>query len=241
MTLRRANLLYLLLFVSVTGSSQQFLTGKVYEASTDSVLPGVSVFNVKTNEIIRSGQDGSYSIAASENDRVIFSMAGFTPDTITVVFHMLLVPQDVTLSIRAVLLTGVTVTGSYSADSLARRNAYRNIYDSLTGITGRNRPTDGFGISISPLSYFSKKAKRQRELKKRLIKDEQDSYIDHSFPVEWVQRLTGLQGDSLNLFMYRYRPSYEFCRKTDRTGMLVYINDKLKEFRKPPATTRPRG
>lgn len=240
MTLRPANLLLFLLLISVTGTTQELLTGKVYEKTTDSVLAGVSVFNTKTRETVRTAKDGSYSIAAAEDHKIIFSMAGFGSDTVVVAFHMLRVPQDITLSIRSITLKGVTVTGSYSADSFARRNSYRNIYDSLTGITGNNRPTDGFGISISPLSYFSRKAKRQRELKKRLIKDEQDAYIDHSFPVEWVKRLTGLQGDSLNLFMYRYRPSYEFCRKTDRMGMLVYINDKLKEFRKPSGT-RPKG
>jgi hypothetical protein len=240
MRLRPANLLYFLLLISITGSAQQLLTGKVYEKTTDSVLAGVSVFNTKTRETVRTARDGSYSIAAAEDHRIIFSMAGFAPDTVVVAFHMLLVPQDITLSIQAILLKGVTVIGSYSADSLARRNYYRNIYDSLTGVTGHNRPTDGVGISVSPLSYFSKKAKRQRELRKRLIKDERDAFIDHNFPVEWVQRLTGLQGDSLNLFMYRYRPSYDFCRNTDRTGMLVYINDKLKEFRRSPAV-RPKG
>jgi len=48
-------------------------------------------------------------------------------------------------------------------------------------------------------------------------------------------KLTGLHDDSLRLFMYRYRPSYSFCRKTGREDMLIYINDKLKEFRKPAA------
>jgi hypothetical protein len=51
--------------------------------------------------------------------------------------------------------------------------------------------------------------------------------------VVWVERLTGMKGDSLKLFMYRFRPSYDFCRKTDRQGMTLYISEKLKEFRKP--------
>jgi len=29
-----------------------------------------------------------------------------------------------------------------------------------------------------------------------------------------------------------YRPSYKFCRENNREKMLLYINEKLKEFKK---------
>ena len=88
-------------------------------------------------------------------------------------------------------------------------------------------------------SKFHKKAKeskQKRGLRKRLEKEKKENYIDHSFAMPWVKNVTGLDGDSLSVFMYRYRPSYKFCRKTDRQGMLIYINDKLKEFRDPKSS-----
>jgi hypothetical protein len=81
--------------------------------------------------------------------------------------------------------------------------------------------------------YFFRKARQKRQLKKRLIRNEREEVIDYSFPAQWVKRLTGPNGDMLHLFMYRYRPSYSFCRKTSRQNMLIYISDKLKEFKKP--------
>jgi hypothetical protein len=214
-------------------NAQTFLKGKIYEAKTDSSLSAVNIFNTSTKQLARSGSDGSYTIAAAEGDYVIFSAAGFSPDTVTVTFDMLLVQFDVTLSIKIISLNPVTVISSYQADSLARRNYYRHIYGKQPGITGGNRPANGFGISFSPLSYFSREARQKRQLKKRLIRNEREDFIDHSFPAQWVERLTGLHGDSLHLFMYRYRPTYSFCRKTNRQYMLIYISDKLKEFKKP--------
>ncbi len=228
-----------LLFLSLAilyfhaGRGQETLTGKIFSPN-DSVIKGASVLNTRTRTVTQSNKEGQYTIPVAEGDRIIFSMAGYLPDTVTVLYSMLLTHHDITLKIHFISLKGVTVTGSYEADSLARRNFYKHIYDQR-GITGGNRPTDGVGISISPLSHFSQKAKQQRQLKKRLIQQERDAYIDRTFPAEWVARLTRLEGDSLNLFLYRYRPSYTFCRRTNREEMLVYINDKLKEFRKPKA------
>ena len=207
------------------------LKGKIYEAQTDSVMATVNVYNLNTKQIARSGMDGNYLIVAAEGERLVFSMTGFNPDTVTVTFSMLLTQYDVTLQRQIVTLKNVTVTSSYQADSLARRNYYSNIYEKQPGITGRNTPANGFGISLSPISYFLHDARQKRQLKKRLIKQEQENYVDRCFPVDWVARLTGLRGDSLFRFMSLYRPSYSFCRKNSREQMLLYVNEKFKEFK----------
>lgn len=212
--------------------AQQMLYGKVYEAETDSVIAAVNVYNTTTKISARSAADGSYSIVAAEGNVIIFSVSGFMPDTITVRFDQLLTQYDATLHRQIISLQGVRVAASYQADSLNRRNYYDHIYAKQAGITGRNRPADGFGVTLSPVSFFSKESKQKRILRERLEKQEEETFIDHSFSLPWVKNMTGLSGDSLSLFMYSYRPSYSFCRKTDRQGMLKYVNEKVKEFRK---------
>ena len=224
-------LLLLCIYSQVNG--QLTVKGKIYEAGTDSTIVAVNVYNLNTKQSVRSGIDGYYAIAAAEGERLVFSITGFKPDTVTVVYHMLLIQYDVTLYKQIVTLKNVTVTSSYQADSLARRNYYSNIYEKQPGLTGRNTPSYGFGISLSPFSHFSHQAKQKRQLKKRLIKQEEENYVDRCFPVEWVARVTGLRGDSLSRFMALYRPSYSFCRKNDKEKMLLYINEKFKEFKKP--------
>ena len=232
MFLRTIQLALLSFTVSIGIYGQTIVKGKVYEAITDSVIKAVNVHNLHSKQSVRTGVDGSYSITAAEGEQLVFSIVGYYPDTITVIYSMLLTQHDVTLYREVISLKNVTVTSSYAADSLARRNYYGDIYD-LPGITGRNTPQHGFGVSLSPFSYFSYRAKQKRQLKKKLIKQEQEYYVDRAFPKQWVASVTGLKGDSLTRFMVLYRPSYTFCRKSSREQMLLYVSDKLKEFKKP--------
>lgn len=212
-------------------NAQNVVKGKIYEAQTDSTIAAVNVYNLNTKHSAHSGMDGNYLIVAAEDDWLVFSVTGFKSDTVTVTYSMLLTQYDVTLYRQIVTLKNVTVTSSYQADSLARRNYYSNIYEKQPGITGRNTPSNGFGISLSPVSYFSHDARQKRQLKKRLIKQEQENYVDRCFPVDWVAKVTGLRGDSLFRFISFYRPSYSFCRKNSREQMLLYVNEKFKEFK----------
>ncbi len=47
-----------------------------------------------------------------------------------------------------------------------------------------------------------------------------------------MAQLTMLSGDSLRLFLVKFRPSYAFCRKASYQDMLFYINDKMILFRR---------
>jgi len=232
MLLRPIQLALLSFTVSSGIFGQTIVNGKVYEAKTDSVIKGVNVVNLNTKQFSRSDINGSYSITAAEGEQLVFSIVGYRPDTIKVEYSMLLAQHDVTLFREVISLKNVTVTSSYAADSLARRNYYSNAYN-LPGMTGRNTPQYGFGVSLSPFSYFSHQAKQKRQLKKKLIKEEQEYYVDRAFPKPWVAAVTGLRDDSLTRFMVLYRPSYSFCRKSSKEQMLIYVSEKLKEFKKP--------
>ena len=233
MVLRLLTTFLLLSGICCNIHSQIILKGKIYEAQTDSAIAGVNVYNLNTKQFSRSAMNGNYAIAAAEDEQIVFSITGFKPDTVIVTYSMLLTQYDVTLYKQIVTLKNVTVTSSYQLDSMARRNYYSNIYEKQAGITGRNTPANGFGISLSPFSYYSDEAHQKRQLKKRLIKQEQESYVDRCFPIDWIAKLTGLRGDSLFRFISLYRPSYSFCRKSSRQEMLLYVNEKFKEFKNP--------
>lgn len=222
--------LFVLVFLFSVSSliAQVKVSGRIYETN-DSLITAATVRNKNRKISVSSNREGQYNIFADEGDTLIFSATGFIPDTVTVMINMLLTPYDVTMERRSVLLESVEVSSSYKQDSIDRHNFYADVLRRNPVVS---RPSNGFGISVSPISYFSRAARQKRELKKKLLKQDKEDYIDRSFPQEWVQQLTKLKGDSLTLFMQRYRPSYDFCRKTDREGMLLYINDSFKEFKK---------
>ena len=120
---------------------------------------------------------------------------------------------------------------NYQKDSLKRREEYKWQYPVHSRkLIGNESVAGGVGIVISPNDYFSKKETQRRRLRKRLKQEETDYYIDFRFPASYVERLTRLHGDSLRIFMYRYRPSYDFCRKASNEDILLYINEKLKKY-----------
>ena len=218
------------------GFAQQYLFGRVFKKSNKEILPGVNVYNFSTKKYNKSDLGGNYRIAATAGDTVIFSSAGYLPDTFFLSsappaagYNMLLVPN-------VVALPGVEIDelSKYEADSMERRKDYAFILDRKHPVKLMNekRQEDAPGLNFSPIGYFSKGEKQKRKLKKRVIAEDEEEYIDARFPRSRVAFLTRLTGDSLQLFMFRYRPSYKFCRATDNQKMFLYINDKLVLFRK---------
>lgn len=229
------SLLCMLAFPAI-GFAQQELAGRVVKKGTTEILIGVTVINRTQQKSNRSDMGGNYKIPASPGDTILFSSAGYQPDTVIVRSYMFSESWLVDLSPNILVLPSATVDeiSNYQMDSLKRRDDYRFLLDKLHPVTLMNnkRPGDGPGLSFSPLGYYSKEEKNKRRLKRRLKQEEEDYYIDYKFPPARVAQLTRLKGDSLQLFLRLYRPSYAFCRKASSQDILLYINDKLNLFRK---------
>ena len=184
-----------------------------------------------------SDAGGNYKIPASPGDTITFSSAGYKPDTAFVSSWMFEEKEGYLVALEPNLVELPTVRvgdiSSYRLNSLKRREEYAWLYPvHRRRLVGSESVADGVGVIISPNDYFSKKETQKRRLRKRLKQQEIDHYIDFRFPAAYVSRVTGLHDDSLQLFLYRYRPSYEFCRTASNGDILLYINDKLKKFHK---------
>lgn len=232
------SLKFTLLFLIVSlcggynGFTQQMVSGKIFDAKSDSSVQDVLIINLNTQQTSYGNKEGKYSIAAAEGHRLVYTAIGYGADTIRVEFYMFITGYDISLKPRFSTLQTVVVSDrNYQLDSLERREEYRRLLDNkLPSITGRNTPQYGAGIVLSPGSYFSKKSRQERELKRKLIQDEEAEYVNFRFSRGLVQQYTGLKGDSLQTFMLRFRPDYEFCRKSNQEDMIHYINQKLKLY-----------
>lgn len=219
-------------FNTISVWAQRSFSGRIFDAESDSTLSGVSVFNVNSKAIVKSDTAGRYQISASEGDKIQFSSVGYNVENITVEFYFFNSGYDVGLTARFNTLETVLVNQrNYSADSLERREEYRRILENpRPGITGGNTPQHGFGIVLSPFSFFSKPAREERALRKKLVYEEEMEYVDFRFSRELVAHYTGLKGDSLQTFLLKFRPSYEFCRASSQQDMINYINQKMKIY-----------
>jgi hypothetical protein len=230
-----ANLLFLLAFSS-TAFAQQDLMGKLIKRGSTEILANVSVINISLKKSNMSDMGGNYKIPARSGDTILFSSAGYLPDTLLVSSYMFTESWLVDLQPRVTVLPTANVEeiSNYQIDSLKRRDEYRSLLDKRQPIRllDEKTPDDAPGLFFSPIDYYSKAEKDKRRLKRRLKQQEEDYYIDYKFPPGRVALLTRLTGDSLQLFLRLYRPSYAFCRKASSEDILLYINDKLVLFRK---------
>jgi hypothetical protein len=224
-----------LLLLSIPATAQQVLTGRIRRRSGDEMLPSVSVINHTQKKTNISDAGGNYRIIAKPGDTITFTSAGYKPDTAFVSAWMFGEKDGylIALEPNLVELPSVRVddASNYQKDSLKRKEEYAWVYPiHRRKLIGSETVQDGVGISISPIDYFSAKETQRRRLRQRLKQEEIDYYIDFRFPAAYVSRVTGLHGDSLRIFLYRYRPSYSFCRKASNEDILLYINDKLKNY-----------
>jgi hypothetical protein len=224
-----------LVVLSTPAVSQQVLTGKVRQKNTDAILGSVTVVNHTQRKYNVSDAGGNYRIVAAAGDTITFSSAGYHADT-TFVMTSDLANKDgyvVYLEPNMVELPSVLVgqLSNYQLDSIQRKDDYAWLDDRhKVRLAGDQTPTDGVGIGFSPVTYFSKEERNMRQLRQQVKSEEKDFYIDSRFPPSYVSMITGLKGDSLQVFMVNYRPSYNFCRSASNEDILLYINEKLKLF-----------
>jgi hypothetical protein len=223
----------ILLLFSSQGFAQQFLTGKVYRKDSKEILFSVNIENRTQHRHDISDESGAYRIQAGVGDLLVFSSVGFRPDTLVISPPMLSSDYPVYMEPKVVTLQSVRVgsLSNYQIDSLERREEYSWVYDhGEEKRFARERKGDGVGISLNILRNASHADKDRESLKKRLLREEENYYVDFRYPREYVARLTHLKGDSLQHFMEHFKPSYDFCRKAANVDILVFINDSYKKF-----------
>ncbi|HEY6900404.1 MAG TPA: hypothetical protein VI233_07170 [Puia sp.] len=224
-----------LLLSSFGGHAQQFLTGKVFKKNSTEALVSVSIHNISAQRYDLSEESGSYRIQVVPGDHVSFSSVGYLADTVTVTAAMLTGDFPVYLEVRAQTLRAVRVGefSNYQLDSMDRRKEYSWVYDhGNTPRVDHERHGDGVGVTLNIFRNASAKEKQRERLEKRLGKEEEEYYIDSRYNKDNVTKYTRLKGDSLQQFMQKYRPSYEYCRRAANVDILVYINDCYKQYMK---------
>jgi hypothetical protein len=224
----------LLLFLSGEAFAQRSFTGKIHKKGGSELLMAVSVQNRTRKRFDISDMGGNFRVIADQGDTVLFSSAGYKPDTVIVSAYMLTESYDIYMEPHAVYLAPVVVgsLSNYQMDSLERWKDYTWLAPKgKIKLMDRERHGDGVGISFSP-QFRTDEDKQKERLRKRLEQDEQEFYIDFRFSKEYVARLTRFQGDSLQQFLKIYRPSYNFCRSATSVDMLLYVNDSMRKYKK---------
>lgn len=229
-----------LLLLGHISYSQIVFSGKVWDRSDSSAITAATITNLFTRKSTAANDLGEFNIHADFGDSLRISAVGYMPATIAAMPQYFLRSPLIFLIKEFNPLSTVTVySDNYKSDSLSTRIWYDSVRrfnnPHLVSINPQSP-----GLTFSPVTYFSAKAKAKRKLVKWLDYTEKEDYVSYRFSSRLIARYTGLTGDSLRTFLLRYRPTYEYCKAASEEDMLLYINDSFKDYRAPDPKNKPK-
>jgi hypothetical protein len=210
-----------------TVSAQYRVKGTVYDSSRSYRIEAVSVMSTNGRMAITDSL-GRYQITVDEKDSIWFSYLGKPTPKYPVLKIADINQFDIALRLKSDVMKEVRIKSrNYREDSIQNRKDYAKVFNfrrpnvgSMTSIG----PT-GAGIDLDELIrvFQFRKNKSMEKFRERLEEQERQKFIDHRFNKALVKRLTGLDGDALNLFMLKYRPSYPFALTSTEYDFQMYI------------------
>lgn len=231
---------FCLLFFSFQLKAQILITGKVTDTVSNYPLYPATVLNKTTGEAVYADSLGDYRIQAHGGDELHYSYLGFYTEKYTVPTGLTRLIHDVHLVSKRQKLTSVEVRAmtDYQQDSMDRIGSFRDYLDKpktkLAGVMDHNtNDVAGVGVTIHPLTYFSKAERNKRRFDKMFPNFEKDAYIDSRYTPELVTKLTGLTGDSLQSFLFHFRPDYDFTRAASDLEFWSWIKNQYKSWIMP--------
>lgn len=120
---------------------------------------------------------------------------------------------------------------NYQRDSLATREEYDKYFNyKRPGAMDvlKTLPAN----PITALSYLipNKSRKRKENFREQLEYWEKEKFIDYKYSPELVQRMTKLEGDALDTFILKSKPSYHFLQTATDYDLMLYIKQAFARY-----------
>ncbi|HWJ30495.1 MAG TPA: hypothetical protein VNS32_28440 [Flavisolibacter sp.] len=229
---------FILLVSAQAASAQYTIKGNVYDSSRVYPIEAVSVLSTNGHGTMTDSL-GHYQIDVREKDSIWFSYLGKPTPKYPVLKIVDINHFDLALRLKMDVMKEVKIKArNYRQDSIQNRKDYAKIFNfqrpNITSMTSIG-PT-GAGIDLDELIrvFQFRKNRETMRFKERLIEQEHEKFVDHRFNRGLVRKLTGLDGDSLEVFMLRYRPSYEFTLVTGDYDFQLFIKKAGEDFKTNP-------
>lgn len=215
---------FLWIFSGPVQAQDTELNGFVLELGSGEPLRYVEIKNLNTGTVAESLEDGSFNIAVNKNERLQFEYPGYRTDTLVVIEfdikRVYLTPDGSTIQLDEVQIQAMT-------DSRLDAEIKRAQAEGQFAETSQHRG----GLRISPSRWFGKTGRQARQRYQLLLEERERRQIDARFTSEMVTAITPLEGEDLELYMTKYRPSAEFLSTADESDLRLYIMDTYAAFK----------
>ncbi|WP_276479616.1 carboxypeptidase-like regulatory domain-containing protein [Paraflavitalea pollutisoli] len=241
---RTALIILSILFLSIVGSNvvaQVRISGRVYDMSQKYPMQAVSVMS-NSGAGTMTDSLGRYSLVVPETDSLWFSYLGKPTPKYAVANIRNMQAFEVSLHVNVTELKQVMVRPpNYKLDSIQNRLDYARAFDfqkpgigiSTGPVTSGSAPA-GVGLDINEFinMFRFRRNRNMLAFQERLLREEQDKFIDHRFSRALVIKLTKLKGPDLDTFMIRYRPPMFLVQQATEYEFQLYIKKSYEKFHK---------
>jgi hypothetical protein len=226
--------------ISKTKAQNTIVSGVVYDISGRRPIESVIVFS--NNNHAFTDSLGRYSIVVKAKDSIWFSLFGknthkYPLDTVEDLRNF-----NVMIHVTGFDLPEVRVRNNYyRLDSIQNRKEYAqffNYHPPGIKLGGGNQQLFGpsgvtIGLDLDEIiNMFRVKRNRNLQfLQTRLLRQEQEKYVEYRFTKRFVIKLTHLEGEELARFMSYCRPSYEVLGLLNDLELGYYIEKKYQAFK----------
>lgn len=212
-------------------TTQKMYYGYLRDSAMGTAIAEATVTNQQTKVRVETDKMGFFAIPVNKGDLLLFSASGYGADSLRYFPYLpdtthIELPRFV-FTIEGVKVKTTTTMSKYQQDSTVRRDKFLADVGYKDKTFTKANSGAGLGINLK----WGKKDKLRKEAYDHFDYQEEQYYIESRFSSDMVAYYTRLKGDSLNMFMGNYKPTYEWLRKNpSQQDIIYYLNDKLKEF-----------
>lgn len=203
-------------------STAQTITGEVIDIETRKPIAEVSIQNIHTSNTITTNKEGRFDINATNGQLLEFKKAGYKITHVRIPQGT--IPPYFKIIMEHFWAPQVYVTGQdWKHDSTLEYNLYKHELE-VPKMTGLD-------MIQHPFSAMDPRNQQVWAFQSAYTATQNEKYVDYTFNKPLVTKLTGLEGDSLNAYMRRYRPSYEQLRGMSEYNFYTYIRKTVSQYR----------
>jgi hypothetical protein len=232
----RALLPLLLLCMLRMTVAAQSIRGEVLGIDDKQPVQDVAIENIYTSLTVTSAENGGFLIAGSGGQLLEFKKPGYKTARVRIPqgyipsYFRILMQKGISPIANKDVYAGANNRYDPREDSIRYRELFKHELDFPKMST--------LDMIKSPFSALSKKNRQIWQFQEDYDNFQKEKYVDRTFNENTVARFTGLTGDSLHVYMRRYRPTYEQLRGMNDYTFYNFVKTTAQRFR---SRDTPRG